>query len=246
MPAFESKVSELPEQSDKTEEGQVKVELAAKSIDLLKESKDLKSNNDKAPDLPVLTLTESGGEKEQKNKQEEKNKPDEHPKSKKEKIVNELKHFGEGLASGLAITPINGFTQLLNHVFHTKIGKIKFPDQAELDKSIAGKIGSAAGDALFSVGTGGIGKAVGMGGKALAATAAVREGVFTPTNENKESSFWKERINNAAAGASKVVPVGKITAVAEASMNQAEKAEELKKEQAEKAEEQKREPIRLV
>lgn len=131
------------------------------------------------------------------------------PKEKKQedKVVKELRQFGEGLASGLVLKPINGLTQLLNHMFKTRIKKIEFKDQRELEKSAAGKIGQFAGDALSTAalgfGTAGLGtamKVAGAGAKVvdLAAAGAIKGGILTPTDDDK---FWEKRFVSATTGA---------------------------------------------
>lgn len=224
MPGFENTDREASRKIESSvEQSENAREAGMNSVDLLKEKQNQKTSNPNDKGLPGLTLTDSqqkvAEEKPEQaaaarvQKAEEKKQDDpkeknteEKPKSKNEKIVNELKHFGQGLASGIFLKPVNGITQILNHVFHTKIPEIRFKDQSEVDKSVAGKIGSIAGDALLTVGTGGAAKAIGLGKAGLAATGAVREGVLSPTDESKQDSsveFWKDRLAKAAAGAGK-------------------------------------------
>lgn len=209
MASLESINQSPSKAAERLEEGNKSAnEAGFKSLDLLKEGRNVRQDRFEGKELPPLTLVED--------------KPKQEHKSSKEKVVTELKHFGEGLATGIALAPINGVTQLFNHIFHTHIGKIQFHDQAEVDKSIAGKIGKFAGGALSTaavgVATGGVSEVMGLTGKAAiaadaAATAAVKGGVLTPTDENN-GHFWRDRLENAATGAAKgLLPKGQKAAL---------------------------------
>lgn len=140
-----------------------------------------------------------------------------HSDSPKPSAKTELKNFGEGLATGLFLSPINGITQLINHTFKAHINPIEFKDQKEMEKSAGGKIGKIAGDALslatVSVGTGGVGGALKLGAEGAkiadaAVAGAVHGGVLTPSNDQH---FWTERLKNAGTKAlDKGTPEGRI------------------------------------
>lgn len=116
--------------------------------------------------------------------------------------------FDEGLAKGAVFDPINGATELINHVAHTHISQLRFPNQKDVDNSIAAKIGEYTGitaDAIaVSVATGGVADAVGLTGAGALAlscgTGAVMGGVFTPTGDDGKH-FWENRLVNAGIGA---------------------------------------------
>jgi hypothetical protein len=49
--------------------------------------------------------------------------------------------LGEGALTGVALNPINGTTELVNHIFGTHISEVQFKNQEEIDNSPVGKIG---------------------------------------------------------------------------------------------------------
>lgn len=172
--------------------------------------------------------TTSGGEHKQ-DGADQKNSPS---NSQKANVKTELKHFGEGLATGLFLSPINGITQLINHAFKAHIKPIEFKDQKVMEKSTAGKIGKSAGDMLsfaaVSVATGSVGGTLKLGAEGAkladaAVAGAVHGGILTPSSDQH---FWTERLKNAGTKAlEKGTPEGKIRTAEELVKNTRENQE---------------------
>jgi hypothetical protein len=98
--------------------------------------------------------------------------------------------LGEGIATGAVLNPVNGASELVNGAFGTNIGKVQFSNQSEVDRSIAGKLGTAVGTvadfAALTVATGGAADAVGLTGVAasaarLGAAGLITGGLLSPT-----------------------------------------------------------------
>jgi hypothetical protein len=111
--------------------------------------------------------------------------------------------FGEGVVTGALLNPINGVEQLVNHIAGTHLPPLEFSNQAEVNNSIAGKIGMVAGTVADFVLTDGAVSAVGglEAGSALSLgiTGAIQGGIFTPSDPSKTGgNFFLDRVENAA------------------------------------------------
>jgi len=142
------------------------------------------------------------------------------------KAVSEVADFGEGLYHGAIENPINGASQLANHLVGSHLPELHLVDQDRLSHSAGGVLGTIAGTALdfyaVSVATAGVADLVGAGvvgaeaaGAATVGTEAVttasvlgtalRVGavgaaytaVLQPTDA-KSDHFFQDRLTNGA------------------------------------------------
>jgi hypothetical protein len=198
---------------------------AFQAFDLLKQGRFLDAGKTSSNHVPELILTDNSakaaGQAKEKYDQKDQQgkmvtegessdkKPEENKEHKKESAGDGLKHFGQGLLSGIVLEPINGLTQLANHTLGTNIGEIHFGNQKEVDESAAGKAGKSTGKAAENAAVGAVTKGtatkLGLNGKKAVAFDAVLAGsidggILTPVND-KNGDFWSSRMNNAVSGA---------------------------------------------
>ena len=123
-------------------------------------------------------------------------------------FMHQSELFGKGLVSGSIGNAINGVKQIYDHAEGIEYKPTQlFDNQAEVDKSLAGKIGSGIGAVAdfvaVTAATGGVAGAVGLagiGGTALAvgAAGAIEGGLLRPSDDK---NFAEGRLINAGIGA---------------------------------------------
>lgn len=128
-------------------------------------------------------------------------------------VLKQGKLLGEGIVTGAVLNPINAVTQTIDAVSDCNLPKLEFSNQAEVNNSTAGKIGTLAGVAAECVATAGAVSAVsGLEAGSLLAmgtTGAIQGGVFTPVdNATSTKDLIEKKVENAVLGCASGVVMG--------------------------------------
>lgn len=120
--------------------------------------------------------------------------------------VEEAALVAEGFFHGAFENPINGAIQFSNHLVGTHLPEMHYVDAAKVENSLAGEIGTFAGDVLSIAAaaavTGGCSSALRMG-----LLVAADAGIFQPSDA-KSSTFFFDRGTRAAIGMAAGVGLG--------------------------------------
>lgn len=140
-------------------------------------------------------------------------------------VLKQGKLFGEGLVTGAVLNPINGVTQLIGNTADVHLPKLEFSNQAEVNNSWAGKIGTIGGTAAdFVLTAGGVSAAVGIeasSATALGTAGAIQGGVLTPTADgSKGGTFVANRLENAFIGGASGAVMGGVAGKVESKMSE--------------------------
>ncbi len=137
-------------------------------------------------------------------------------------IEKQGKLLGEGVLTGAVLNPINGITQLVSKVGDVHLPKLELSNQAEVNNSLAGKIGTIGGTAAdFVLTAGGVSAAVGIeasSATALGTAGAIQGGLFTPTADGSTGSFVTARLENAFIGGASGAVMGGVAGKVESKM----------------------------
>jgi hypothetical protein len=125
-------------------------------------------------------------------------------------LAHQGEMFNEGVMTGAVLNPVNGVTQLVDRAFGLHIPALKFDNQKDVNRSIAGNAGTITGTVIDMVAAGEVmgpaDAALGLSGAGAAAfngsiIGGLYGGVLTPTAEPNSGHFWRDRGENALLGA---------------------------------------------
>jgi hypothetical protein len=137
-------------------------------------------------------------------------------------IEKQGKLLGEGVLTGAVLNPINGLTQLVGQVGDVHLPKLELSNQAEVNNSWAGKIGTIGGTAAdFVLTAGGVSAAVGIeasSATALGTAGAIQGGLLTPTADGSSGSFVTARLEDAFIGGASGAVMGGVAGKVESKM----------------------------
>ncbi len=128
-------------------------------------------------------------------------------------VAHQAELLGKGVVTGVVLNPINGIGQIVNNIAGTELPPLEFTNQAEVNDSIAGKVGIVAGTiGTFVLTSGAASALIGLeaGGLAsLTIAGAVQGGIFTPSDKSKTGgAFFMDRAENAAIEAVSMAVMG--------------------------------------
>ncbi len=137
-------------------------------------------------------------------------------------VEKQGKLLGEGLVTGAVLNPINGVRELVNIVPGVHLPKLEFSNQAEVDKSWAGKIGMVGGTAAdFVLTAGAVSSFAGAEASSaltLGKAGAIQGGLLTPTSDRSATgNTLVDRLETAAIGGAGGAAMGGVVGKVESS-----------------------------
>ncbi len=137
-------------------------------------------------------------------------------------VEKQGKLLGEGLLTGAVLNPINGVRELVNIVPGVHLPKLELSNQAEVNKSWAGKIGMVGGTAAdFVLTAGAVSSFAGAEASSaltLGKAGAIQGGLFTPTSDRSSTgNILANRLETAVIGGAGGAAMGGVVGKVEAS-----------------------------